>query len=147
MSDNWQNRHNRTSREFAENDLTPPARDVLLSVQATRQRVANRPPATTRRDANRHPQTETAIMSHDVKSIAIATTRASRKILVNRIAVVESELNDCVDNDGSDRQFFRLCGRRDELAGEYLESFRFERSLESARPEALALLTQHFQGR
>ena len=35
-----------------ENDLTPPARDVLLSVQATRQRDANRkPPATTRRDA------------------------------------------------------------------------------------------------
>jgi len=37
-----------------ENDLTPPARDVLLSVQATRQRVANRPPAT---------QTETATMT------------------------------------------------------------------------------------
>jgi hypothetical protein len=100
--------------------------------------------------ANRHPQTETAKMSHDVKSVAIATTRAARKILVKRIQTVESELNDCVDcvdNDGTDRQFFLLCGRRDELAGEYLESFRFERSLESARPEALALLTQHFQGR
>jgi hypothetical protein len=56
MSDNSQNRHNRTLREFAENDLTPPARDVLLSVQATRQRVATPPATQTARDANRPPQ-------------------------------------------------------------------------------------------
>ena len=83
----------------------------------------------------------------DVKSIAIATIRSERVKLNNRINRVEQELNDCVDNDGSDRQFFRLCGRRDQLAEQYLDSLQSERSLESARPESLALLTHYFQGK
>jgi hypothetical protein len=81
-------------------------------------------------------------MSHDVKSVAIATTRASRTILATRLSTVHADLDDCIDRDGSDKRFFRLLGWRDSLVNELHYSERFEQSVESARPEALALLTQ-----
>ena len=45
--------------------MTPPARDVLLSVQATRQRVANRPPATRKQVVTIMPKKSSRMVSVD----------------------------------------------------------------------------------
>jgi hypothetical protein len=78
----------------------------------------------------------------DVKTIAIATLRVSRKGITNRLDAVHAAIDDCIDNDGSDRRFDRLIGKRNALCAELSLSEQLERSIESARPEALALLVQ-----
>ena len=78
----------------------------------------------------------------DVKSVAIATTRANRTIVTTQLARVHAELDrmaDCTDSD-DDSKFFKKLGERDALVAQLLLSEQFERSLQSARPEALALL-------
>ena len=52
-----------------------------------------------------------------------------------RIKTVETDLDDCVDNDGSDKRFYRLIGRRNELAGLSLELGRLEQPDQPAKPE------------
>jgi len=78
------------------------------------------------------PETETETMKPNNpynRALADLTDYVNR-----RIKDVETDLDDCVDNDGSDKRFYRLCGRRNELAGLYLELRKLEQPEQPAKP-------------
>jgi hypothetical protein len=49
-----------------------------------------------------------------------------RDFVNRRIESIDSAMDDNIENDGSDRSFFKLCGRRNELAGLWLELEKWE---------------------